>query len=357
MEKLELYKKAKEEYYKGTPIMSDEEFDNLEQELHDSGVLEEYVGAVDREAKFEHPTRMLSLSKFQADKTTGKAPTLEALAWMKNTGEKVFKVTCKYDGNAVNVIYKDGKLFQILTRGDGKRGRDITDKLKKKVPNRVKQEYADGILEVRGEAIMLSEVFDKKYKGTYANPRNLVAGMLGRDEGVNLSDVEFIAYDAKYDGEYLDILVINELGFNKVYKPFERSFILGEDDFDKLFEEMVEVRAKSEFPLDGFVLKVVAENRNKFKENDHDPDWGKAIKFKPEGVVTEVEDIEWSMGKTGEYTPIAILTPVELDGTTVSRACLYNAGYVVDYAIEKGTRVRIVKSGDIIPQIVEVFND
>ena len=363
MSKTELYKKAKEAYYSGEPIMSDEEFDNLEQELRDSGELEEYVGAVDKDAKFEHPSRMLSLSKYQADKTTGKAPTEQVLNWCKSIVEKtngvednyVFEVTCKYDGNSGNCIYKNGKLWKVLTRGDGKLGRDVTEKVKALIPEEIKEK---GLVEVRGEIIMKKSVFETQYAGKFANPRNLVAGILGRDDNAMIEDLCFIAYDIKIDGEYADIAKINSLGFNKFDKPFTTNFLYRHDKFDELFERMVEVRKNSDFPLDGFVLKAYSpEVKSILGENDHDPEWGKAIKFKPEGVTTKVKGIEWSMGKTGEFTPIALLEGVDLDGSTVSRACLYNAGYVIDYKIKEGTRVRIVKSGDIIPQIVEVFND
>lgn len=352
MDKKELYRKAKEAYYSGSPIMSDEEFDDLEQELRESGDLVEEVGAKDKDAKYPHPTRMLSLSKFQADKKTGKAPTEEAMQWMAKVGVSKFEVTYKYDGNAANIIYENGKLKMALSRGDGKYGRDITSKLIGKAPETVPY---DDILEVRGEVIMMSEVFDTKYAREYANPRNLVAGLLGRDDSKPLEDVVFVAYDAKHDGDYLSLDDICALGFNSEYVPPSREFVPLKDSFDDLFDIMVIERENSAFPLDGFVLKVPVDERYKFKENDHDPDWAKAIKFKPEGVVTAVEDIEWSMGKTGEYTPIACLKPVDLDGSVVRRACLYNAGYVSSYGIEKGTRVRIVKSGDIIPQIIEVF--
>lgn len=348
MTKQELYNKAKEAYYSGAPIMSDAEFDELEKEVGVGA-----VGAVDKDAKFFHPTRMLSLSKYQADKTTGEAPSIEAKNWMVGTGAKEFYVTCKYDGNSGNVVYENGKLKMVISRGDGIKGRDITSKIINKIPKTISK-YNEGVLEIRGELIMPNSVFKAKYEGRFANPRNMVAGLLGRDEDEGTDDIEFVAYDGKYEGEYLTIRDINSLGFNSKYKPFEKVFKIT-DDFDELFAEMVELRKNSEFPLDGFVLKTPVEYRGLLGENDHDPEWGKAIKFKPEGAITTVENISWSMGKSGEFTPIAILKGVDLDGSIVKRACLYNAGYVKNYGIKKGTKVRIVKAGDIIPQIVEVF--
>lgn len=353
MTKQELYIKAKEAYYAGYPIMSDAEFDELEQEVGVGA-----VGAIDKDAKFNHPTKMLSLSKIQADKTTGAAPTAEATDWVMSIAERTsltepFEVTCKYDGNSGNCIYINGKLSQVLTRGDGFTGRDITEKVRHLIPETIS--FTEGVCEVRGEIIMKKSVFSKKYEGKFANPRNLVAGILGRDDDEMIEDLSFIAYDMKVDGVYFTIDDINKEGFNKEDKPFCIKWKPNES-FAALFQTMVEEREKTDFPLDGFVLKTAVKYRNSLGESDHDPKWGKAIKFKPVGVTTEVENISWSMGKTGEFTPIAILKPIELDGTVVKRACLYNAGYVKNYGIKKGTRVRIVKAGDIIPQIVEVFN-
>lgn len=353
MTKQELYIKAKEAYYAGNPIMSDAEFDALEEEV---GVGK--VGAVDPDAKFSHPTKMLSLSKFQADKTTGEAPTKNALEWMRNICNFIrkpleFEVTCKYDGNSGNCIYIDGKLSQVLTRGDGFKGRDITDKVRHLIPETIG--IKNGIVEVRGEVIMKKSVFKTQYEGRFANPRNLVAGILGRDDDEMIDDLSFVAYDMKYDGKFGDIADINKLGFNKFDKPFQTIFKYGKDNFDELFKEMVKVREESNFPLDGFVLKTPVEYRSVLGENDHDPEWGKAIKFKPVGVETEIVDIEWNIGKTGEFTPKAILKPIDVDGSTISKVTMYNAGYVVSNNIKIGTRVRIAKSGDIIPQIIEIF--
>lgn len=350
MTKQELYNKAKEEYYKGTPIMSDEEFDALENEIGVGA-----VGAKDSDAKFPHPTKMLSLSKFQADKSTGAPPTEQFLNWVKGFPFKVnhLLVTCKYDGNSGNCIYEDGKLKQVLTRGDGFAGRDITEKIRHLIPQTIK--YAEGIMEVRGEVIMRKSVFEKKYADKFANPRNLVAGILGRDDMDMIEDLEFIAYDAKYKGEYINLEGINVMGFNKNYKPFQTIFDTELEDFDELFHNMETIRENEDFPLDGFVLKLRCNQRNIVGENDHDPNWGKAIKFKPVGVTTEIVDIEWNMGRTGEFIPKAILKPVDVDGSTVSKVALYNAGYVVNNDIKPGTKVRIAKAGDIIPQIIEIF--
>jgi len=154
--------------------------------------------------------------------------------------------------------------------------------------------------------------------------------------------------------KYINIDNLESWGFNKQY-PLEKYWV-HYSDFEDRFYKMEEYREKRcPFLLDGFVIKVAEKYRNQFGENSHDPNWAVAIKFSPKDAVTELIDIEWSFGKTGEYIPIAILKPISLDGTVVKRASLYNAGYVLKNKILPGKKVKIVKAGDIIPQIIEVL--
>jgi DNA ligase (NAD+) len=107
--------------------------------------------------------------------------------------------------------------------------------------------------------------------------------------------------------------------------------------------------------MDGIVIKVNEQYREKLGENSHDPNWAKAIKFKPVGAVTEVIDIEWNMGKTGAYAPVLIFKPTNLDGTVVKRASGYNYSHLNEHKLFPGATVRIAKAGDIIPQVIEVL--
>ena len=156
----QLYFQAKESYYLGEPIMSDDEFDRMEQELINLGSTAPFiVGADDRKAKYSHPSPMLSLGKFQAA-ADGTPPTESANKWMANTGAKKFEATPKFDGNAANVIYANGKLIQILSRGNGTKGRDITDKVKHNVPATIS---LSGTVEIRGEVCIKKSTFNAKY--------------------------------------------------------------------------------------------------------------------------------------------------------------------------------------------------
>jgi DNA ligase (NAD+) len=346
------YFSAKESYYTGEPIMSDDEFDALEKELIGLGSTAPYiVGADDRKAKYSHPSPMLSLSKFQAT-LEGIAPTAQATSWMKSTGAKTFEVTPKYDGNAANVIYKDGKLHQVLSRGNGTKGRDITDKIKHCINSEI---HVKGIVEVRGEIVININTFNEKYAKDFRNARNYVAGVLNRDENPTgvIDDLVFIPVEVRQDAAlYLDLSnFLQNWNFHKVYKNE-----ITTETFEFAFQKMTEYREViSEYQLDGFVIKTPVSDRERLGENDHHPEWAIAIKFPPKEAITKIVDIQWNWGKTGEATPIAIMEPVDLDGTTVKRATMFNIGYVIKNGVTPGAIVSIAKSGDIIPQIQKVI--
>ena len=155
----QLYFQAKESYYSGEPILSDDEFDGLEKELLSMGSdAPHIVGADDRKAKYSHPSPMLSLAKFQAS-LNGTPPTESATNWMNKIGKHSFEISPKYDGNAANAIYQDGKLLQVLTRGNGTKGRDITDKVKHNLPEKLN---LNGTVEIRGEVVIKISTFNQK---------------------------------------------------------------------------------------------------------------------------------------------------------------------------------------------------
>lgn len=172
------YLTAKEGYYAGEPILTDDEFDHLEAQLISLGSEVPYiVGAEDRKAKYSHPSSMLSLAKYQAAHN-GTPPTNAAMAWMNAIGQHTFEVTPKYDGNAANAVYVNGALSQILSRGDGSKGRDITAKVKHNLPETIN---LDETVEVRGEVVIRVSTFNQHYSA-FKNPRNFVAGILNRED-------------------------------------------------------------------------------------------------------------------------------------------------------------------------------
>lgn len=349
----EIYIQAKEAYYSGEPIMSDDEFDRFEEELIAQGSkIVETVGAKDRNAKFPHLTPMLSLSKIQI---RSEIPLSAVTSWMSKFTNRHFEVTPKFDGNAANAIYKNGKLVSVLSRGTGFAGREYIDKIKHNLPKTI------SILEdteVRGEICIKHKTFDEKYS-QFKNPRNFVAGVLNREDNKQetLNDLDFIPVEVRsqVNGKTFYQNLNNFLcgdwdGFTIPFYTYTNETI-----FASTVRLYTEYRLnESPYPLDGFVLKCEESERPLHGENSHDPNWAVAIKFPPKEMVTIIEKIVWHYGKTGELTPIAVMKPVDLDGSIVTRASLYNYGFVKKMKVYPGAQVVIAKSGDIIPQVQRV---
>jgi len=346
----QLYFQAKEAYYSGETIMSDDEFDSLEQELIALGSTAPHiVGADDRKAKYSHPSPMLSLAKYQAS-LSGVPPTGAAINWMSKFGATSFEITPKYDGNAGNAIYQDGKLLQVLSRGNGTKGRDITDKVRHNLPETIDLK---GTVEIRGEVVIKISTFNEKYS-RFKNPRNYVAGVLNRDDNSQetLSHLDFVMLEVRQhnDGE-IHYIAPRVPGF----KHNAYIFYCGSESFEATYHDMVDYRKTSDYQLDGFVIKAPEGLRPVWGENSHDPNWAIAIKFPPKEATTKIKSISWQYGKTGELTPVAVMEPVDLDGSTVSRAALFNLGYLKEKGAYPGATVTVAKSGDIIPQIQRVL--
>ena len=345
----QIYFQAKEAYYTGQSLLTDDEFDKLEHELINMGSDAPYiVGANDRKAKYSHPSPMLSLAKYQAS-LSGTAPIESTINWMKKFGATSFEVTPKYDGNAANVIYQDGKLLQVLTRGNGSKGRDITDKVKHNIPDRIDLQ---GTVEVRGEVVIKISTFNENYFH-FKNPRNYVAGVLNRDDNSSetLRNLDFIPLEVRQRSDDEVYYIAPRVpGFIHT----AHIFYIGPENFEAAYQDMVKFRTTSEYQLDGFVIKAPEGLRPVWGENSHDPNWAIAIKFPPKEAITTIKSISWQYGKTGELTPVAVMEPINLDGSTVSRATLFNLGYLKEKRAYPGAIVAIAKSGDIIPQITRL---
>jgi DNA ligase (NAD+) len=355
----ERYLKAKEAYYTGEPIISDDEFDRLEEELKSlSSDVVTLVGTADRNFKHPHLSPMLSLAKAQAA-LDGTPPFEQMQSWFSSFSDDIkFDATPKYDGNAINLVYRKGKFEKAITRGDKSKGRDVTEKLIRKVPL-----FLDGIttdVEVRGEVMMPDGVFNAKYSEDFKNPRNFIAGVLNRDE-INiqmLDEIVFMALEVRiHDGDY-DYPEdthswLSSHGFNRNHEFF-RTFTPSE--FGKVYDEMLNYRINtSPFQLDGFVIKTQEDVRRSLGESGHSPNWAIAVKFPPKEAITTVHSIRWSVGTTGEITPVAEMDPIDLDGTIVKNAAVFNVGHIQRLGIFPGAIVAVAKSGDIIPQIVRVI--
>ena len=327
-EMISLYLKAKAAYYEGKDIMSDAQFDELENKIKQIDPNNSVLSVVGYSAKrfeYAHITPMLSLDKIQVNEESENEFT-EILKWCNKTlTQDKFIIQPKYDGNSLSAQYKNGKLIRVLTRGDGKKGFSVTEKISNIIPNSISIKEN---CEIRGECLIAINDFndinkDKKFK----NERNFVAGVLSDTKiNPNINKLKFVAFnitDIKAE-KYSDLLInLKKDGFeisDYWFKDFKTI-----DEIKEFYFFMSEYRKKSKYRLDGFVIKVDDyKTKDKLGFNKHHPLSEVAIKFPARKSTTQITDLEWTMSAQGELVPTAILEPVYLDGSTVSRAYLAN---------------------------------
>lgn len=354
------------------PTVPDSEYDKLLHELisieeqypelktPDSPTVRVGGAPLSQFEKINHDTPMLSLGNAFNEEDLKK--------FDQRVREKVSNVryTCelKIDGLAVSLKYVDGRFVQGLTRGDGTTGENITENLKTihAIPLTIKEPLS---IEVRGEAYMprksfmsLNEIKEQNGEQLFANPRNAAAGSLRqldskltakRKLDIFLYSVnDLTEIEAASQSEALNNL--DELGFktNKERETF--------DDIEgvlSFINKWTEQRNELSYDIDGIVIKVDdLSQQEELGFTQKSPRWAIAYKFPAEEVLTTLKDIELSIGRTGVVTPTAILEPVKVAGTTVSRASLHNEDLIHEKDIRIGDKVIIKKAGDIIPEVV-----
>ena len=367
MDKLELYNKAKEAYYNGTPIMEDFEFDKLETELGLEN--KSYIGSKHNPSyTVQHPFIMGSLSKIQIKKDKNSENINFGLyldSLKKYVGSNKLIITPKYDGCSFEVqTSKSSKIKSISTRGDGEFGKDIKEHILDKVEKALcKVENKESCY--RGEVLIDKNIFAQKYS-EFVNPRSFVSGVLNRKfEGISTeekeelkskcNDLSIVIYDVriKQNKEWEDVEWTSLVSDNIPDFYFENVKIETAKDFEDIYNKFSKYRETCKFALDGIVIKPVVTNRiNNLTQ--HRPTDCVAIKFIPILEETEVIDIEWNLGKSGEYTPVVITNPVIMDGKSVTRANANNIGYLISNKISIGTKLVFSLAGDIIPFIYKV---
>lgn len=354
--KEKIYLEAKEAYYEGTPIMEDHEFDILEAELKEEGSeVINIIGYKTKGALYKHRTPMKSLDKIKFQENY--IPFKEFLNWLKLANDDVtIEWSPKFDGNAVNLIYFNGKLIKGLTRGDGKEGQDITDKIKHIVPNNIS---LDGYIEIRGEVVISKKAF-QFFANDYKNERNFVAGMLNRDKLDKniLYHLDFLAFEIKPTLDDNNLFDLEDYGFI----PIKRKIVSikelkNKENFLKIYLEFEKYRSDCPYLLDGFVGKFDISMRTENMETDHHPKWALAVKFPPKIGQTKILSIDLQVGNTGALIPVANLEPVNLDGSIVKRVILHNYQWAKDNKVGVGAEIEIVKSGDIIPKVYKVLKE
>ena len=286
-------------------------------------------------------------------------------------GSKVeYVMEPKIDGLACSLIYENGKLVRAATRGDGVVGENVTANVRtiRSIPLTLKVPEGEAVpelLDVRGEVYMprqafmrLNEQRAERGESEFANPRNAAAGSLRQlDPQVTASrSLSFFAYYLVGEGaqpkhsESLALLARYGFKVSENYKVVENI-----DEAIKYIGDFNELRQGLSYDTDGAVIKVNDVYQQRILgATGKDPRWATAYKYPPEQAETTLEDIDWRVGRTGVLTPTAVLTPVKLSGSVISRATLHNEDFIRAKDIRIGDRVIINKAGEIIPEVLRV---
>ncbi len=299
-----------------------------------------------------------------------------------------YVVEPKIDGVAINLIYRNGSLDQAITRGDGQRGDDVTQNVRtvanvplrlytgpaateSKGPGRRRAALAGTLIEVRGEIYMSFQAFEEvnkeraaKSEPLFANPRNATAGSLKLLDPKITARRRLRAFTYEMgtcqgldmpDSHWERLKWLRDHGCPT--SPAARK-CAGIDEVLQKCAYRQQPAHEPDYPVDGLVVKVdSAEQRSRLGATSKAPRWMMAYKFAAEQQVSQVKDIEINVGKSGQLTPVAVLEPVQLSGTTVSRASLHNFDEVERKDVRVGDHVLVKKAGEIIPQVVKVVEE
>ena len=374
----EILTHEKKYYVDNDPQISDAEFDRLVRELKEIETRfpdlvtpespTQRVGEKPTEgfASVTHRTPMLSIDNVYNEEELRE---FEDRIRKLLPGQAVeYVAELKIDGLGISVIYRDGKFAQAVTRGDGVRGDDVTGNVKtlKSLPLVINARQK---VEARGEIYLPFESFrainrDREEKGEalFANPRNAAAGsirLLDPREVASRNLSAFLYYlftDGREEpAQWGALQKLKRLGFKT--NPHSR-LCRTIDEVLAYFKEWAEKRDSLDYDADGIVIKVnAAAQRETLGFTAKSPRWAVSFKFPARQATTRVRDIVVQVGRTGPLTPVAVLEPVKLSGTTISRSTLHNEEELRRKDVRVGDHVLIERSGDVIPQVVSVMKD
>lgn len=357
-------------YLNDNPTLTDNEYDSLLMELFQ--LEEQYpeyklpesptesVGTkiLDNFTKITHGTPMFSLADvFNEEEVEAFVNRVE-----KEIPNPEFTCELKMDGLGVNLTYKNGLLQTAATRGDGVTGEDITNNVKtiKYLPVRLKEPVD---LEVRGEIYMTKKSFEKANQKKVANgeepfqnPRNAAAGSARQLDSriAKERQLDILLYhvpNTPEETQYETLQMLKKLGLP--INPHSKK-VHNFQEIKEFIHEWTEKRPDLPYEIDGIVIKLnnIAAQRRMGNTAKY-PRWAVAYKFPAVKVVTQLEDIVFTVGRTGQITPNAVLSPVKVAGSTIRRATLHNEQYIKDKDLRIGDFVVIHKAGDVIPEVVE----
>ena len=368
-------------YILAQPTISDYEFDmkleelgRLEREFPEfllpSSPTQRVGGGITKEFKsVKHRYPMLSLSN-----SYSKEDIDDFINRIKKSVDEEVEFCCelKFDGLSISLQYENGVLARAVTRGDGAQGDDVTTNVKtiRTVPLKLHGDYP-AFFEMRGEIVMPYKSFDRLNEqrvetgdDLFANPRNAAAGTLKLQDSKEVAHRRLENYcyymmmddlEVRYQTHYESLMAARSWGFNisnhmRICKTVEEIF-----DYINYWDGE---RHHLPFAIDGIVLKVNRyEQQQALGFTAKSPKWAIAYKFKAEEVETQLQSVDFQVGRHGTITPVANLSPVLLAGTTVKRATLNNEDFIKQFDLHYGDTVTVVKGGEIIPKIIGVNLD
>ncbi len=337
--------------------------------------------------KVHHDVPMLSL-----DKAKNREEVESYVRRTLEAGATGFKLQAKFDGIACSAVYEHGRLVQMSTRGNGQDGEDMSYLINdsnvkvKGLPDHLTGKLQDADVEIRGELFMRPSEFRKlnedraaRGESQFSNPRNTNAGIVKRAAGGNAdkATLQFVMYKivgkaseedlmasgvedaSRLTGEEWRKTGIEIPGGSLQVKRGEDSTIDGVTDATMaVIDAFDPVRAKTDLSLDGIVVKPINEQEMdaKMGQTSHAPRSQLAFKYPGARGTTTIRDVVWTVGKSGKLTPTAILDPVKVDGTVISRASMHNADWVREKGAAVGSVVQVERRHDVIPQIAVTLN-
>lgn len=368
---------AAEYYEKDAPEVSDAEYDRAYEKLREletqfpqfaaqDSITKQVGGSVSEDfTKVEHPVPMLSMGDvFSVAELKEFVDKLDQQLQQK----LAYNVELKIDGLSLSLEYHEGKLFRASTRGNGTIGEDVTQNVLEiaDVPKTLAEPLT---IEVRGECYMPKSSFvklnhEREQKGlqVFANPRNAAAGSLRqldpkitKERELSTFIYTFVNPPSEITGQHQAVSKMAELGFQTNPTSIKVDDFSQIEDFINKYQHD---RDDLPYGIDGVVVKVNnLAIQQQLGNTVKVPRWEIAYKFEPEEAATKVLSIDWTVGRTGVVTPTAVMEPVILAGTTVSRATLHNPDYLLEKGVRINDTVMVHKAGDIIPEVSNVLTD
>ena len=384
--RIELNKNNYQYYIKDNPVIADAEYDRLLRNLFDLEARFPDIITPDSPTQrigapleggfptITHFEKMMSLQ--DAFDYNELKEFINRVYKDLNLREEEVEFVCelKIDGLAVSLLYENGMLLRGATRGDGETGEDITSNIKtiKTIPLRLIQgdNKIPSMLEVRGEAYLSKEEFkrineEREEQGlfVFANPRNSAAGSLRQIDPKITSGRKLNAFiytmasnnELQIESHFEVLNYLKEIGL-RVNPNIKR--VTGFEEIKKYCESWENKRKDLLYETDGIVIKVDSLiYQKRLGQTTRNPKWAIAFKFPPEEKISKVLDIKISVGRTGALTPVAVLEPVVISGSTVSNATLHNEDEINKKDVKIGDWVIVHKAGDVIPEIVKVVTE